>query len=147
MSRKRLISSYAAFAAIVLATAATGVILFPLEGAAQEAPAQVRDGEGVTVQTAGSILHRSPVDYPPNALLNRVDGTVVLELTLTAQGCPSHTEISRDVRQTLLSTPGVTNAKVNVVWDPPWTPHRISAEGRRKLGIDDEQLEAIRTGM
>ena len=32
------------------------------------------------------------------------------------------------------------NARVNVVWDPPWTPHRISPEGRQKLGIEEADL-------
>ena len=88
--------------------------------------------------------------YDPEIPLNIVDlgliykveveneGDVTVEMTLTAQGCPSHSEISRDVRMTLLSTPGVTTAKVNVVWDPPWTPERISQEGRQKLGIEDD---------
>jgi len=31
------------------------------------------------------------------------------------------------------------------VWDPPWSPHLISPEGRKKLGIDDEQIEAMRS--
>ncbi len=94
--------------------------------------------------------------YDPEIPLNIVDlgliykvevseaGEVEVEMTLTAQGCPSHTEISRDVRQTILGMEGVSTAKVNVVWDPPWTPHRISPEGRKKLGIEDDQLDAIR---
>jgi metal-sulfur cluster biosynthetic enzyme len=89
--------------------------------------------------------------YDPEIPLNVVDlgliygvqieneGDVVVEMTLTAQGCPSHTEISRDIRQTVLSVPGVNTCKVNVVWDPPWTPERISKEGRQKLGIEDEE--------
>jgi metal-sulfur cluster biosynthetic enzyme len=32
--------------------------------------------------------------------------------------------------------PGVNTVKVNVVWDPPWDPSRISQEGREKLGIE-----------
>ena len=87
--------------------------------------------------------------YDPEIPLNIVDlgliyevqieneGDVVVNMTLPAQGCPSHTEISRDVRTTLLSTPGVNNARVNVVWDPPWNPERISPEGRQKLGIEE----------
>jgi metal-sulfur cluster biosynthetic enzyme len=66
------------------------------------------------------------------------EGDVTVEMTLTAQGCPSHTEISRDIRMTILSMNGVNTCKVNVVWDPPWTPQRISQEGRQKLGIEDE---------
>ncbi|HEU5453142.1 MAG TPA: metal-sulfur cluster assembly factor [Terriglobales bacterium] len=72
-----------------------------------------------------------------NVLVENEGADVTVEMTLTAQGCPSHTEISRDVRTTLLSMPGVNTAKVNVVWDPPWTPERISAEGRQKLGIEE----------
>lgn len=87
--------------------------------------------------------------YDPEIPLNVVDlgliygvtieneGDVTVEMTLTAQGCPSHTEISRDIRQTLLNTPGVNTARVNVVWDPPWSPERISPEGRQKLGIEE----------
>ena len=90
--------------------------------------------------------------YDPEIPLNVVDlgliykveveneGDVIVDMTLTAQGCPSHTEISRDIKTTLLSTPGVNTARVNVVWDPPWTPHRISPEGRQKLGIEEADL-------
>src|SRR5579884_1171560 len=87
--------------------------------------------------------------YDPEIPLNVVDlgliykveieneGDVIVEMTLTAQGCPSHSEISRDIRQTLMSMEGVSTCKVNVVWDPPWEPSRISPEGRQKLGIED----------
>ena len=88
--------------------------------------------------------------YDPEIPLNIVDlgliydvrvdnqgADVEVDMTLTAQGSPSHTEISRDVRTTLLAMPGVNTAKVNVVWDPPWTPQRISPEGRQKLGIEE----------
>ena len=63
-----------------------------------------------------------------------------IDMTLTAQGCPSHVEIGRDIKRTVESMPGVNICKVNVVWDPPWTPHRISLEGRQKLGIDEDSL-------
>jgi len=33
----------------------------------------------------------------------------------------------------------VNTCKINVVWDPPWTPERISKEGRQKLGIEEEE--------
>ena len=71
------------------------------------------------------------------------EGDVRVEMTLTAQGCPSHSEISRDVKMAVLGIPGVNTADVRVVWDPPWTPHRISPEGRQKLGIEDDQIEAM----
>jgi len=106
--------------------------------------------------TADDIWNRLRFCYDPEIPLNIVDlglvykvevdeGNVQVEMTLTAQGCPSHTEISRDVKTSLLSVPGVTNVDVRVVWDPPWSPHLISPEGRKKLGIDDEQIEAMRS--
>ncbi len=110
----------------------------------------------MVMPTNEDIMEKLRMCYDPEIPLNIVDlgliynvqveneGDVTVDMTLTAQGCPSHTEISRDVKMTLLSLPGVNNVKVNVVWDPKWTPERISAEGRKKLGIDDEQIEAMK---
>ena len=61
---------------------------------------------------------------------------VTVEMTLTAQGCPSHVEISQQVKSRVEQLPGVRNANVNVVWNPPWTPERLSADARKQLGID-----------
>ena len=106
--------------------------------------------------TKDDVIEKLRFCYDPEIPLNIVDlgliyrvevneGDVEVDMTLTAQGCPSHTEISRNVRTTLATMPGVQNVKVNVVWDPPWSPHRISPEGRKKLGIDDEQIEAMKS--
>ena len=61
---------------------------------------------------------------------------VTVEMTLTAQGCPEHVNISMQVKSRLEQLPGVRNAAVNVVWTPPWTPERLSPEARKQLGID-----------
>lgn len=61
---------------------------------------------------------------------------VTVEMTLTAQGCPAHAMISDQVKARLEQLPGIRNAKVKVVWNPPWTPERLSAEARKQLGID-----------
>lgn len=61
---------------------------------------------------------------------------VEVEMTLTAPGCPSSGYISDQVKQRLLRIPGVTNASVNIVWYPQWTPERLSADARKQLGID-----------
>lgn len=63
------------------------------------------------------------------------DGTVDVEMTLTAPGCPMHTLIARDVKQKLESIPGLKKANVKVVWDPPWTPDRLSEEAKKILGL------------
>jgi metal-sulfur cluster biosynthetic enzyme len=61
---------------------------------------------------------------------------VTVDMTLTAQGCPSHVEISQQVKSRIEQMPGVRNANVNVVWEPAWTPERLSADARKQLGIE-----------
>jgi len=61
---------------------------------------------------------------------------VTVEMTLTAQGCPEHVNISAQVKSRLEQLPGVRNAAVNIVWTPPWTPERLSPDARKQLGIE-----------
>ena len=61
---------------------------------------------------------------------------VTVEMTLTAPGCPEHVNISMQVKSRLEQLPGIRNANVNVVWTPPWTPERLSADARKQLGIE-----------
>src|SRR5215813_269780 len=64
------------------------------------------------------------------------DGSHVdVKMTLTAQGCGMGGSIAADARNKLLDLPGVVEADVLVVWDPPWTPEKISPEGKTLLGI------------
>jgi metal-sulfur cluster biosynthetic enzyme len=64
------------------------------------------------------------------------DGARVdVKMTLTAQGCGMGTSIAADARNKILDLPGVVEADVQVVWDPPWSPEKISPEGRTLLGI------------
>jgi len=62
---------------------------------------------------------------------SRVD----VRMTLTAQGCGMGGFIGGDARQKLLALPGVEDANVDIVWDPPWNPQMISPEGRERLGM------------
>ncbi len=61
---------------------------------------------------------------------------VIVDMTLTAQGCPAHVMIGEQVKARLEQLPGVRSATVNVVWNPPWTPERLSPEARKQLGIE-----------
>jgi len=61
---------------------------------------------------------------------------VSIDMTLTAQGCPEHVNISMQVKSRLEQLPGIHNAAVNVVWSPPWTPERLSPDARKQLGIE-----------
>jgi probable FeS assembly SUF system protein SufT len=61
---------------------------------------------------------------------------VTVEMTLTAQGCPEHVNISAQVKSRVEQLPGVGNCTVNVVWTPPWTPERLSPDAKKQLGIE-----------
>ena len=58
------------------------------------------------------------------------DGQVKVEMTLTAPGCPSAQELPDQVRDAVMAVPGVAGCDVEVVWDPPWDPSRMSEEAR-----------------
>jgi metal-sulfur cluster biosynthetic enzyme len=61
------------------------------------------------------------------------DGVVDVDLTFTAMGCPASDFILEDVRERLLREVGVSEVRVNVVWDPPWTSARMTQAGRDAL--------------
>jgi metal-sulfur cluster biosynthetic enzyme len=61
---------------------------------------------------------------------------VAIDMTLTAQGCPEHVNISAQVKSRIEQLPGIRNVNVNVVWTPPWTPERLSPDAKKQLGID-----------
>ena len=61
---------------------------------------------------------------------------VNVAMTLTAPGCGMGTVIASDAQQKLLYLPGVAEASVEIVWDPPWHQSMITAEGRRILGLE-----------
>lgn len=69
--------------------------------------------------------------YAINIQPERVD----VKMTLTALGCPMAGEFMTDVRDQLLTLPGVKDAGVELVYDPPWTPDRMSEEARWDLGM------------
>jgi len=61
---------------------------------------------------------------------------VNVKMTLTAQGCGMGPVIAEDAKKSIEALSGVARAQVDIVWDPPWTPHMISDAGRAKLGLE-----------
>jgi len=59
-------------------------------------------------------------------------------MTLTARGCGMGGYIAAEAEQKLLELPDVEEAKVEVVWDPPWDPSMISPEARKTLGMPED---------
>jgi metal-sulfur cluster biosynthetic enzyme len=56
-------------------------------------------------------------------------------MTLTTPQCPASGLIFEQVNNRLAGLQAISRVEVDLVWEPKWTPHRISAEGRRQLGI------------
>ena len=59
-----------------------------------------------------------------------------VKMTLTAQGCGMGPVIAEDAKKNIEALGAVSTAQVDIVWDPPWTPHMISDAGRQKLGLE-----------
>ena len=62
-------------------------------------------------------------------------GQVGVKMTLTAPACPAAQSLPVEVREKAKSVEGVTDAKVEVVWDPPWTKDRMSDAAKLQLGM------------
>jgi metal-sulfur cluster biosynthetic enzyme len=87
--------------------------------------------------------------YDPEIPVNIVDlglvygvamedgGVVTIRMTLTAPGCSMGAMIATEIEDKLLGLPECARANVEIVWDPPWTPHRMSEAARKQLGMDD----------
>ena len=68
---------------------------------------------------------------PASSGTSRID----VKMTLTARGCGMGAAIAGDAQTKLLNLPGIEEANVELVWDPPWNPSMISEEGKHRLGI------------
>ncbi|MEQ8766695.1 MAG: SUF system Fe-S cluster assembly protein [Planctomycetota bacterium] len=63
------------------------------------------------------------------------DSNVHVRMTLTSPNCPVAGSLPGEVQQKVQSVEGVTDAKVELVWDPPWTPELMSEAARLELGM------------
>ena len=66
------------------------------------------------------------------------EGAVLVRMTLTTPSCPVAGSLPGEVEAKVRRVPGVTSAKVDVVWDPPWDKGRMSEAAKLQLGIDDD---------
>ncbi len=80
-----------------------------------------------------------PADIYELGLIYKVDiaddRKVTVDMTLTTPNCPSAAELPAMVENAVASVPGVGEVKVNVIWDPPWDPSRMSDEARVALNM------------
>ena len=80
-----------------------------------------------------------PADIYELGLIYKVDigddRMVHIDMTLTTPNCPSAAELPAQVENAVAGVSGVREAKVNIVWDPPWDPSRMSDEARTVLNM------------
>jgi FeS assembly SUF system protein len=117
-----------------------------LEGFLAQQPAAASPGE------PGGALNERVVDalkeiYDPEIPVNIYDlgliygvdvtneGDVAITMTLTTPHCPVAESMPGEVELRASSVPGVRDAEVNLVWDPPWGPNLMSDEARLELGM------------
>jgi FeS assembly SUF system protein len=117
-----------------------------LEGFLTQKPEAVQAGE------PGGALYEAVVDslkdiYDPEIPVNiydlgliygvdvTEDGDAVVTMTLTTPHCPVAESMPAEVEMRVNSVPGIRDAEVNLVWDPPWDPAKMSDEARLELGM------------
>ena len=80
-----------------------------------------------------------PVDIYELGLIYKVDVSdekdIAIDMTLTAPGCPVAGEMPGWVEDAVREVPGVRNVKVDLVFDPPWDPSRMSDEAKLQLNM------------
>lgn len=67
--------------------------------------------------------------------LNPADESIDVRMTLTSEKCPAAQSLPQTLRSRLLASGKVKEVEVEIVFEPLWTPHRISEEGRKQMGI------------
>jgi FeS assembly SUF system protein len=80
-----------------------------------------------------------PVDIYELGLIYEVriskEGVVEIDMTLTSPNCPVAESLPKDVKEKVESVEGVTEAHINIVFDPPWDKDMMSEEAKLELGL------------
>lgn len=104
--------------------------------------------ESATLATTRTLIYDALHEvYDPELGVNVVDlglvydidisqgGFVTITMTLTTPGCPMHESLAQGVGAALGDIPGLTGGEIRLVWEPAWTPERMTEEGKRQLGF------------
>ncbi len=106
----------------------------------EKAPADNDELTDRVIETLKSIYDPEiPVDIYELGLIYDIqvseDGDAVVTMTLTTPHCPVAESMPGEVEMRVLSVPGIRDAEVKLVWDPPWDPSKMSDEARLELGM------------
>ena len=115
------------------------------DGGAAEAPRRLDGLEAIALQD--KVIEALRTCYDPEIPVNiyelgliyeaRVEttGEVTVKMTLTAPNCPAAASLPAEVQEKVKALPGVASVKVDVVWEPPWEPSKMSEAARLQLGM------------
>jgi|GEM_PF-1115668 len=112
---------------------------------AEQLAAKARDPKLAAMTQEDLVYEVLKECYDPEIPLNVVDLGLVydvkvhadathIKITMTSPMCPSHVAISEDIKMKLIDA-GFPTPKIEIVWEPAWSPQRISEAGRKALGI------------
>ena len=124
-----------------------------IQESASDGPSPTNDAAALTPDAARTaelkprIMDAIRTVYDPEIPVNIVElglvydvvvdaaGVAGVRMTLTAPGCPVAQSLPVEVAEKVKSVAGVTDARVDVVWDPPWTKDRMSDAAKLQLGM------------
>ena len=101
---------------------------------------QPKVSEGGVIDALKTVFDPElPVDIYELGLVYAIeigdDGSVKVEMTLTTPACPSAQELPAMAEEAVRLVPGVTDCKVEIVWDPPWDQSRMSEDARLGMNL------------
>jgi FeS assembly SUF system protein len=103
-------------------------------------PVELLDREAKVIEALRTIYDPEiPVDIYELGLVYelKIDpaGPVLIRMTLTTPNCPEAVTIPSRVDAAVRAVPGVTDVKVEIVWEPPWTPQNMTEAAKLQLGF------------
>lgn len=116
------------------------------DAGAGDKPAAAQNADGNSEVTQDKVLEALSHVYDPEIPIDIVnlgliygvdidDGRVMIRMTMTAPGCPASTQIAGESKILVEELPGVESCDIELVWDPPWDPSKMSEEAQQSLGI------------
>ncbi len=115
----------------------------PADGGAEKAASPGLANSEVTenkiLEVLGNVYDPEiPIDIVNLGLIYGIDiegGNVRITMTMTAPGCPASTQIAGEAKILVEEIPGIENVEIEIVWDPPWDPSKMSDDAQQSMGI------------
>jgi FeS assembly SUF system protein len=125
----------------------TAALTAPIEKGSSDGPTVGPADPALTAELQGPIIEviktvfdpEIPVDIYELGLIYEIivdaDRRALINMTLTSPACPSAQQLPSEVRYKVKAVPGVSDATVTIVWEPPWDKERMSEAAKLQLGF------------